>query len=82
MAAPKGKPPRSSKGAPPTLEQTASGIDPTVKNGRGASGTGKLLTFNIDPETHLEMKTYATSRNLSMKELLLKMFDLYKQKYP
>lgn len=79
MAGPKKPPVRkpAGKGAPPKLEDTAAGIETTTKAGRETSG-GKQLLLRIDPEAHREFKTYATSNDISMKDLFEKMFAFYK----
>lgn len=80
MAAPKTKPPArkvTNKGEPPKLEDTAAGIETTAKAGRESDG-GKQLLLRLDPETHRDFKTYASSNDIKMKELFEKMFAFYK----
>lgn len=80
MAGPSIKPPVrkvANKGNPPTLEDTAAGIETTAKAGREADG-GKQLLLRLDPELHREFKTYASSNDIPMKELFEKMFSFYK----
>ena len=80
MAGPKNKPPVrkvADKGEPPKLEDTAAGIETTAKAGRESDG-GKQLLLRLDPETHRDFKTYASSNDIPMKTLFEKMFAFYK----
>lgn len=80
MAGPSKGPQRkkvSNKGEPPKLEDTAAGIETTAKAGREISG-GKQLLLKLDPEVHREFKTFASSKDINMKELFEKMFAFYK----
>lgn len=77
MAGPSKKPPRAAgKGLPPTIQQTATSLEPTSRAGRESKG-GAAMNFLVDPEFKSNFKTYASMNNMSMKELLEKMYEEY-----
>lgn len=80
MAKPSSKPKHSSKGLPPTLEQTASTIETNSKVERVGKG-GKPINFNVEPDWATDFKTFATMNNLSMKELLYLEHEFFKKNF-
>lgn len=76
MAKISNKPPRKNrKGIPPVLEDASNNLTnlPVKK-----TGIRKDLNFKVDPDFKREFKGFATSNDLSMHDLLIKVFDFYK----
>ena len=69
------KPPReNSKGKPPTADEASSNLtNLSVKK----TGLRKDLNFKVDPDFKRKFKNFATNSDLSMHDLLIKMFDYY-----
>ena len=79
MAAPSKPPKKNSKGVPPSIEQPQV-FDPTETPTRTKSGEAQM-GFNVDPEFKREYKTFASSMDMSLKEVLIKSFELLKAQY-
>lgn len=79
MAAPSKPPKKNSKGVPPSIEQPQV-FDPTNTPARTTSG-GAQMSFNVDPEFKREFKTFASSMDMSLKDVLIKSFELFKAQY-
>lgn len=70
------KPPRKNrKGIPPVLEDASNNLTnlPVKK-----TGIRKDLNFKVDPDFKKEFKNFATNNDLSMHDLLIKVFNFYK----
>ena len=70
------KPPRKNrKGIPPVLEDASNNLTnlPLKK-----TAERKHLNFKVDPDFKREFKNFATNNDLSMHDLLIKVFDFYK----
>ena len=77
MAAPSKPPKKNSKGVPPSIEQPQV-FDPTETTTKSG---GAQMAFNVDPEFKREYKTFASSMDMSLKEVLTKSFELLKAQY-
>jgi hypothetical protein len=69
------KPQKNRKGIPPKVEDASNNLTnlPPKK-----IGFKKDLNFKVDPDFKKEFKNFATDNDLSMHDLLLKVFDFYK----
>jgi hypothetical protein len=69
-------PRRSTKGAPPTADETPHNLD--------IHDTGDLapLNFKVEPAFRKEFKIYASRLGISMKELLDRSFREYQRMHP
>lgn len=73
----KGTPPPSTKGAPPALNEVS------VSNLTKLEAASDVpLNFKVPPEFRRDMKGYATEKDLSMKEVLIKAFNDFKKNNP
>lgn len=79
MAGPSKAPKKNTKGMPPSIEQPQV-FDPTDTPVRTKSG-GAQMSFNVDPEFKREFKTFASSLDMSLKDVLTKSFELFKAQY-
>ncbi len=68
------KKPTSRKGLPPTIEEASNNLEVS----RPEEVLLKALNFKVATDFKTEFKTYASSRGISMVDLLYKMFDEYK----
>jgi len=68
------KPQKNRKGTPPRVEDASNNLTnlPPKK-----IGFKKDLNFKVDPDFKKEFKNFATDNDLSMHDLLLKIFDFY-----
>lgn len=62
------------KGAPPSMVDASNNLTNLPKK---KTGLRKDLNFKVDPEFKRRFKNYATDNDLSMHDLLLKMFEFY-----
>lgn len=76
MAKLNSKKPTSRKGLPPTIEEASNNLE--VKAPAPVVVVKKDLNFKVASDFKTEFKTYASSRGISMVELLNKMFEEYK----
>ena len=62
------------KGAPPVIEEASNNLtNLTVRK----TGLRKDLNFKVDPDFKRSFKTFATENDLSMHDLLIKIFEYY-----
>lgn len=69
-------PRRSTKGTPPTAEESPRNLD--IPD----SGDLAPLNFKVEPAFRREFKTYASTLGISMKELLDRSFREYQRLHP
>ncbi|MFK7948854.1 MAG: hypothetical protein AB8G11_14770 [Saprospiraceae bacterium] len=69
------KPRKNRKGPPPEIEEASNNLTnlPVKK-----TGLRKDLNFKVDPDFKKEFKNFATDHDLSMHDLLIKVFNYYK----
>ena len=62
------------KGLPPVIEDASSNLTNLSPK---QTGLRKDLNFKVDPEFKKRFKNFATNNDLSMHDLLIKMFEYY-----
>lgn len=67
-------PKKNTKGKPPKIEKTIDNLD------KPELGKLKPMNFKVSQDFHKEYKTFAAINNMSMQEVLLKSFELIKEK--
>lgn len=63
------------KGTPPKIEEASTNLTNLPKK---QTGIRKDLNFKVDADFKKEFKQYAMDKDITMHDLLIKMFDYYK----